>query len=75
MANLKTLVKDAMKFAVKDITGRVLRDVVVETMLEDFSKEINIPDLDVLTDYQRGYFRGVSDTESKYQKGKDEFQQ
>lgn len=61
MANLKSLIKDAMRFAVKDITDRNLRDATLETMLDDFSKKIGIPDLNVLTDYQKGYFRGLSD--------------
>jgi hypothetical protein len=32
---------EAMKFAVHDITGRKLRDTVLETMVEDFIDENN----------------------------------
>lgn len=75
MANLKSLIKDAMAFAVYDITGRVLRDAALETMLDDFSREIGIPDLDVLTDYQKGYFQGLSDGMGKAKTESDELQQ
>lgn len=37
------LIRDAMMFAVKDITGRVLREATVQSMIDDFEKELNIP--------------------------------
>lgn len=74
MANLKSLIKDAMAFAVFDITGRILRDAALETMLKDFSVEIGITDLDVLTDYQKGYLRGLSDGMEKAKTDGDELQ-
>jgi hypothetical protein len=37
----KTLIYNAMLFAVKDITGRALRPETVETMIEDFIITLN----------------------------------
>lgn len=37
----KTLIYNAMLFAVKDITGRALRPETVETMIEDFIISLN----------------------------------
>lgn len=36
----RALIRDAMLFAVKDITGRVLREETVETMVDDFIVEM-----------------------------------
>lgn len=41
----RDLIKDAMMFAVKDITGRVLREATVQSMIDDFEKQLNIPDV------------------------------
>lgn len=38
----RDLIRDAMMFAVKDITGRVLREATVQSMIDDFEKELNI---------------------------------
>ena len=37
----RNLIRDAMMFAVKDITGRVLREATVQSMIDDFKKSIN----------------------------------
>tara|TARA_B110000046_G_C12745981_1_gene294662 strand:+ start:49 stop:276 length:228 start_codon:yes stop_codon:yes gene_type:complete len=37
----RNLIRDAMMFAVKDITGRVMREVIVQSMIDDFKKAIN----------------------------------
>jgi len=37
----KTLIHNAMLFAVKDITSRVLRNETIETMVDDFIKDLN----------------------------------
>lgn len=34
----KNLIRDAMMFAVKDITGRILREAAVQSMIDDFEK-------------------------------------
>jgi len=39
----RDLIRDAMIFAVKDITGRVLRDATVQSMIDDFEKQLKIP--------------------------------
>ena len=39
----RDLIRDAMMFAVKDITGRVLREATVQSMIDDFEKQLNIP--------------------------------
>ena len=36
----RDLIRDAMMFAVKDITGRVLREESVQSMVDDFLKEL-----------------------------------
>lgn len=36
----KDLIRDAMLFAVKDITGRVLREATVQSMVDDFMNEL-----------------------------------
>lgn len=36
----RDLIRDAMLFAVKDITGRVLREATVQSMIDDFVKEL-----------------------------------
>ena len=36
----RNIIRDAMIYAVKDITGRVLRDEVVDSIIEDFYKNI-----------------------------------
>ena len=38
---IRNLIRDAMMFAVKDITGRVLREATVQSMIDDFNKTIN----------------------------------
>ncbi len=37
----RNLVRDAMMFAVKDMTGRVMREATVQSMIDDFKKAIN----------------------------------
>lgn len=37
----RDLIRDAMMFAVKDISGRVLREAAVQSMIDDFLKELN----------------------------------
>lgn len=39
----RDLIRDAMMFAVKGITGRVLREATVQSMIDDFEKQLNIP--------------------------------
>jgi len=39
----RDLIRDAMMFAVKDITGRVLREATVQSMIDDFEKQLNVP--------------------------------
>ena len=36
----RDLIRDAMMFAVKDITGRVLREATVQSMIDDFEKQL-----------------------------------
>ena len=36
------LIRDAMIFAVKDITGKVMREATVQSMINDFKKQLNI---------------------------------
>ena len=37
----RNLIRDAMMFAVKDITSRVMREATVQSMIDDFKKAIN----------------------------------
>ena len=37
----RDLIRDAIMFAVKDISGRVLREAAVQSMIDDFIKELN----------------------------------
>ena len=37
----RNLIRDAMMFSVKDITGRVMREATVQSMIDDFKKAIN----------------------------------
>ena len=37
----RNLIRDAMMFAVKDITGRVMREATVQSMIDDFKQAIN----------------------------------
>jgi len=37
----RNLIRDAMMFAVKDITGRVMREATVQSLIDDFKKAIN----------------------------------
>jgi hypothetical protein len=37
----RDLIRDAMMFAVKDVTGRVMREAAVQSMIDDFKKAIN----------------------------------
>ena len=37
----RNLIRDAMMFAVKDMTGRVMREATVQSMIDDFIKAIN----------------------------------
>lgn len=39
----RDLIRDAMMFAVKDITGRVLREASVQSMIDDLERQLNIP--------------------------------
>lgn len=39
----RDLIRDAMMFAVKDMTGRVLREATVQSMIDDFEKQLTIP--------------------------------
>jgi len=39
----RDLIRDAMLFAVKDITGKVLREATVQSMVDDFEKKLTIP--------------------------------
>ena len=48
----RELIKKAMAFAVKDITGRTLRDVTLETMVDDFDSQ------DVCMGFVEYYGRG-----------------
>ena len=41
----RDLIRYAMMFAVKDITGRVLREATVQSMMDDFENQLNIPDV------------------------------
>ena len=41
----RDLIRDAMMFAVKDITGRILREATVRSMIDDFEKQLTIPDV------------------------------
>jgi len=41
----RNLIRDAMMFAVKDITGRVMREATVQSMIDDFEKQLTIPDV------------------------------
>ena len=34
--NARNLIRDSMMFAVKDITGRVMREATVQSMIDDF---------------------------------------
>ena len=36
----RNLIRDAMMFAVKDMTGRVMREATVQSMIDDFEKII-----------------------------------
>ena len=36
----RDLIRDAMIFSVKDVTGRVLREESVQSMVDDFLKEL-----------------------------------
>ena len=38
----RNLIRDAMMFAVKDMTGRVMREATVQSMIDDFKKAINV---------------------------------
>lgn len=40
MMSNRDLIRNAMLFAVKDITGRVLRETTVQTMIDDFLTDI-----------------------------------
>lgn len=40
----RDLIRDAMMFAVKDITGRVLREATVQSMIDDFEKQLKLID-------------------------------
>ena len=35
----KNLIRAAMMFAVKDVTGKVLREATVQSMIDDFKKQ------------------------------------
>lgn len=37
----RNLIRDAMMFAVKDMTGRVMREATVQSMIDDFKTAIN----------------------------------
>lgn len=37
----RNLIRDAMMFAVKDMTGRVMREATVQSMIDDFKEAIN----------------------------------
>lgn len=37
----RNLIRNAMMFAVKDITDRVMREATVQSMIDDFKKSIN----------------------------------
>jgi len=37
----RDLIRDAMMFAVKDMTGRVMREATVQSMIDDFKKSID----------------------------------
>ena len=37
----RNLIRDAIMFAVKDMTGRVMREATVQSMIDDFIKAIN----------------------------------
>lgn len=37
----RNLIRDAMMFAIKDISGRVMREATVQSMIDDFKKAIN----------------------------------
>ena len=37
----RDLIRDAMMFAVKDTIGRVLREADVQSMIDDFEKELH----------------------------------
>jgi hypothetical protein len=41
----RDLIRDAMMFAVKDVTGRVLREATVQSMIDDFEKQLIIADV------------------------------
>ena len=37
----RNLIRDAMMFAVKDISGRIMREATVQSMIDDFKKAID----------------------------------
>ena len=41
----RELIRNAMMFAVKDITGRVLREATVQSMIDDFEKQLTLTDV------------------------------
>ena len=41
----RDLIRDAMMFAVKDMTGKVLREATVQTMIDDFEKELSLTEV------------------------------
>ena len=44
------LIRDAMMFAVKDITDRVLRETTVQSMIDDFEKQLTLTDVSISND-------------------------
>lgn len=47
----RNLIRNAMLFAVKDITGRVLREATVQTMIDDFLKDLKVNNISMGISY------------------------
>ncbi len=46
----RDLIRDAMMFAVKDITSKVLREATVQSMIDDFEKQLTLTDVSISSD-------------------------
>ena len=47
----RDLIRNAMLFAVKDINGRVLREATVQTMIDDFLKDLKVNNISMGISY------------------------
>lgn len=66
----RDLIRDAMMFAVKDITGRILREATVQSMIDDFEKQLSIKDVsqqrELLIAYNIDFYKGIHDVDLKH---------